>query len=75
MEELSKLSRRDLLRQSVSLGTVFVMGTGFIAAPNAAWAVEVKHLKPQTMATLIQMARDIYPHDHVGDEYLSLIHI
>jgi hypothetical protein len=71
MEELRKLSRRDLLRQSVSLGTVFVMGTGFIAAPNAAWAVEVKHLKPQTMATLIQMARDIYPHDHVGDEYYA----
>ncbi|MCB1479648.1 MAG: Twin-arginine translocation pathway signal, partial [Rhodobiaceae bacterium] len=22
-----------------------------------------------TMATLVQMARDIYPHDHVGDEY------
>ena len=31
MEEVRKLSRRDLLRQSVALGTVFVMGTGFIA--------------------------------------------
>ena len=41
MEEVRKLSRRDLLRQSVSLGTVFVMGTGFIAAPNAARAAGV----------------------------------
>jgi hypothetical protein len=26
-------------------------------------------LKPKTMATLVQMARDIYPHDQVSDEF------
>jgi hypothetical protein len=65
------LSRRQLLAGSVAAGTAFVVGAGFVAAPTAAWAMEVAHLKPATMATLIQMARDIYPHDHVADEYYA----
>lgn len=65
------MTRRQLLARSVAAGTAFAVGGGFVASNNAAWAVEVKHLQPQTMATLIQMARDIYPHDHVGDEYYA----
>lgn len=63
------LSRRDLLKQASAVGTTFVVGAGFMAASNAAWAVETVALKPETMATLVQMARDIYPHDQVADEY------
>ena len=29
-------------------------------------------LKPETMATLIQMARDIYPHDHLPDRFYAV---
>ena len=29
-------------------------------------------LTPQTMATLIQLARDIYPHDQVADKYYAI---
>jgi hypothetical protein len=65
------ISRRQLLAGSVAAGAAFVVGAGFVAAPTAAWAMEVAHLKPATMATLIQMARDIYPHDHVADEYYA----
>jgi hypothetical protein len=65
------LTRRSLLKQSAALGVALVVGGSFVAANDAAWALEVKHLKPSTMATLIQMARDIYPHDHVGDEYYA----
>lgn len=65
------LTRRQLLSGSAALGAAFVVGAGFVANPTASWAVEVKHLKPETMATLIQMARDIYPHDHVGDEFYA----
>lgn len=63
------LTRRQLLTRSAAAGGAFVVGAGFVASNNAAWAMEVEHLKPATMVTLIQMARDIYPHDHVGDEY------
>ncbi len=65
----SKLTRRALLSRSAAVGASFVVGSGFMAAPDAAWATEVTALQPQTMATLVQMARDIYPHDHVGDQY------
>ena len=63
------LTRRQLLSSAVAAGATFVVGAGFVAAPDAAWATETVALTPETMATLIQMARDIYPHDRIGDEY------
>lgn len=65
------LTRRQLLSGSAKLGAAFIVGAGFVANPGVSWALEVKHLKPETMATLIQMARDIYPHDHLGDEFYA----
>ncbi|WP_227268768.1 twin-arginine translocation signal domain-containing protein [Roseobacter weihaiensis] len=65
------LTRRQLLSRSAAAGAAFVVGTGYVASTSAAWAMEVQHLQPTTMATLIQMARDIYPHDHVADEFYA----
>lgn len=65
--ELMKLTRRQLLTRTVAVTGSLVLGGSFIAASDAAWAVEVKALKPESMATLIQMARDIYPHDDFSD--------
>lgn len=66
------LTRRALLARSVAAGASFVVGAGFVAGSDAAWALETQALKPETMATLIQMARDIYPHDHVADEFYAI---
>ncbi|MBN9672093.1 Twin-arginine translocation pathway signal [Roseibium aggregatum] len=63
------LSRRQLLLRASAAGASFVIGSGFIAAKDAAWASETAALKPETFATLVQMARDIYPHDRIGDEF------
>lgn len=63
------LTRRQLLSRATAAGASFVIGSGFVAAKNAAWAMETAALSPETFATLLQMARDIYPHDKVGDEY------
>ncbi len=63
------LTRRELLSRATAAGATFVVGSGFMAANDAAWAAELNSLKPETFATLVQMARDIYPHDHVGDEF------
>lgn len=68
-KNLKALTRRDLLKRASAASASVVVGAGFIAAPNGAWAAETNVLKPETMATLVQMARDIYPHDQVGDEY------
>ncbi|WP_371227585.1 Twin-arginine translocation pathway signal [Roseovarius sp. 2305UL8-3] len=66
------LTRRELLSRSMAAGASFVVGAGYVASTDAAWAMESAVLKPETMATLIQMARDIYPHDHVGDEFYAI---
>lgn len=70
-KERPALTRRALLKQATVAGAIAVVGGSFVAAPDAAWALGVEHLKPATMATLIQMARDIYPHDHVADEFYA----
>jgi hypothetical protein len=65
---LRGLTRRELLKRTTAAGASFVVGAGVLAAPNAAWATQMDALKPETFATLVQMARDIYPHDKVPDE-------
>lgn len=71
--DLRGLTRRQLLSRSLSAaGALAITGAGFIAAPNAAWAVEVTVIAPEEMATLLQMARDIYPHDQVADQFYAV---
>lgn len=67
-----QLTRRDLLAQGLGLGGSFLVGSGFLAASSASWAMEVKALQPSTMATLVQMARDVYPHDRFGDDLYAI---
>jgi hypothetical protein len=66
------MTRRALLQRGTALGTAFVAGAGFLAHATDAWAIELKALSPEAMATLIQMARDIYPHDRLADEYYAV---
>ncbi len=70
MNEVSRagLNRRELLARSFAAGGSFLIGAGWVTANSAAWAVEVNSIEPAAMATLVQMARDIYPHDQIPDE-------
>lgn len=70
--DLRGLTRRQLLSHTLAAGALSVTGAGFIAAPNAAWALEVAVITPDQMATLLQMARDIYPHDQVADQFYAV---
>jgi hypothetical protein len=71
--DLRGLTRRQLLSRGIAAaGALAVTGAGFIAAPNAAWALEVTAITPAQMATLLQMARDIYPHDKVPDQFYAV---
>ncbi len=63
------LTRRQLLTRASAVGASFLIGTGFITAPDAAWAAETSYISPETFATLVQLARDIYPHDRLSDEF------
>ena len=66
-----RLTRRELLASGTAFGTTLVVGAGFVAHPGEAWAAEVRALKPETFATLVVMARDIYPHDRLADRYYA----
>ncbi len=66
------MTRRDLLASGAALGAAFVVGGSFVASATDAWAIELKALKPQTMATLIQIARDTYPHDRIADKHYAI---
>ena len=70
--QMAGLTRRALLARAVAAGSMAVIGTGFIAAPDAAWAVEVTVITPEQMAALVQMARDIYPHDRLADRFYAV---
>jgi hypothetical protein len=65
------LSRRALLKGSGAALVLVVTGSA-VVSPQQAWGMEPAVLKPETMATLIQMARDIYPHDHVAERFYAI---
>jgi len=69
------ISRRLFLRRSSELSlaaAITVVGGNALLNAGEAWAVEVKALKPETMRTLIQLARDIYPHDRIPDRFYAI---
>ena len=66
IDKTSKVSRRDFLAAS-GAAAITISGTALMN-PGEAWGMMVKNLKPTSMRTLIQMARDIYPHDSFGDK-------
>ena len=54
------------------MGAALVVGPGFVMHSSEAWASEVSALQPATFATLVQMARDIFPHDGLADKYYAV---
>ena len=66
------LTRRALLSRTAAASPRWSVGANFICAADAAWALEVTDLKPETAATLVLMARDIYPHDRLADQFYAV---
>ncbi len=66
------LSRRDLLARATAAGVALVVSGGAVFCPSEGWATEAKALKPETLRTLIKLARDIYPHDRLADRHYAL---
>lgn len=71
IDKTPKFSRRDFLASGGATAALVISGSA-IFCPGEAWALEVKVLKPETMSTLIKMARDIYPHDRLGDRFYAI---
>ncbi len=70
----ANVSRRGFLQRS-ALGVaaaVAITPTGALLNVSEAWALDVKGLRPETMRTLILIARDIYPHDRIPDRFYAV---
>ena len=63
-------SRRRFLKTG-SATTLMIIGGAVINQPEA-WGLETKSLQPETMQSLIQIARDIFPHDRFADKIYAL---
>jgi hypothetical protein len=74
MPEQGALSRRGFLQRSATgfAAAIVITSTGALLNTSEAWALDVKGLKPETMKTLILVARDIYPHDKIPDRYYAV---
>jgi hypothetical protein len=68
----SPVTRRAFLASSgAAAATLMVSGTALLC-PTEAWGYEVKVLKPETMRVLVKLARDIYPHDQIGERFYAI---
>jgi hypothetical protein len=68
VDRRSKIDRRKFLRTAAAAPAAVVAATTGLSV-DGAWADNAQALKPETMKTLARVARDIYPHDHLADQY------
>jgi hypothetical protein len=61
----------DRRRFLATTAAIAISGSALIHSREA-WGLEVKNLQPETMRTLVKMARDIYPHDRLEDRFYAL---
>jgi len=64
------VSRRNFVKAASA--ATFVLTAHAVIHPIEAWGLETKGLTPETVQTLIQAARDIYPHDKVSDRFYAV---
>jgi hypothetical protein len=70
MREVDRRSRysRRIFLQGAATAVPVVAAVGGIGIEEA-WAADATALAPATLKTMVKMARDIYPHDFLGDSY------
>src|SRR5690606_23498466 len=61
----------ELLKRGTISAALIITGNAVIS-PDRACGQESAALKPDTMATLIRLARDIYPHDAIADRFYAI---
>jgi hypothetical protein len=72
-EKRTRLTRRRFLQTTGATAVgVGALNAGMVLIdPRGAWALSLSTLSPETARTLIQMARDIYPHDQLAETYYA----
>jgi hypothetical protein len=66
-------SRRGFLRGTGFVAVGLATGGTIIFAPDYAWALSTTAIDAHTAQTLLVMARQLFPHDRLGDEYYAAV--
>jgi hypothetical protein len=69
VDRRSKYDRRVFLKGAATTVPAVAIATSTGLGVSDAWAEDATTLTPATLKTLMRMARDIYPHDFLGDSY------
>ena len=69
VDRRTKYSRRIFMRGAATAVPTVAIAASVGLSIEDAWAEESTALAPSTMKTLVKVARDIYPHDFLGDVY------
>ena len=67
----NKVSRRTFIQGSATAGVVASGGGAILANTEEAWALSTEVLSGDTALSLLIMARHLYPHDFLGDQYYA----
>ena len=69
VDKTPSLDRRSFL--ATTGAAALVITSGAVMCPTESWGLEAKNLKPETLRTIIKMARDVYPHDKLADRFYA----
>src|SRR6266568_3892571 len=69
VDRRSKYNRRVFLQGAATAVPTVAIATSAGLGLSDAWADDATALTPATLKTLVKVARDIYPHDFLGDSY------
>ena len=69
VDRRSKYDRRVFLKGAAVAAPAVAIASSTGLGITDAWADDATALTPAEMKTLLKMARDIYPHDFLGDSY------
>jgi len=69
VDRRSKFSRRVFMQGAAAAAPVAAVATSAGLGISDAWAEDATALAPETLKTLVKVARDIYPHDMLVDSY------
>jgi hypothetical protein len=66
-------SRREFLRGTGFVAVGLATGGTIIFAPDYAWALSTTNIDTHAAQTLLVMARHLFPHDRLGDQYYAAV--
>ena len=67
----NKVSRRTFIQGSVTVGVAATGAGAILTNTKESWAISTEVLSGDTALSLLIMARHLYPHDFLGDQYYA----